>query len=280
MSSSSSESELARSQPARRSFSKRVSVVTSSDDDDDDGGGGGGARAGREHGDGGELAAAAAHSGRRRPLPRRAASSSPPTADDTSESDDSAPVVAAASLRGENLSLLLQESQRFQARASSRGSSSSRSSGRLRARDDATRERRERLSSELGAARPPRTSGLDIDLSSSDDADTAARPSTEQQKQRLPPRHRRRRSKNTIASSEAEADDEAAAWSGELQPPMCDSWEPLEKGDIWVDIVQLGQLTAAGGDAAGDEGADDDWKCTRNPLGPLGASANHPHSAR
>ena len=213
-----------------------------------------------------------------------------------SESDDGAAAAAAppgarGSLKNENLELLLAESAKFMARPSRRPGSrrasrrtptprgapsasddesddaagpglERRSSGRLSARQaQRAAQRRDVLSRSSGGGGARRQSAAADDSPDSPSSPEAAAAGSAR------------------GDSDASSDGEEAAWDGvllgrqmaDVDTALADDWEPLLKGDVYVDTVALDAMLASGGGS----GSGDWMRASPDQLGPLGLVLQH-----
>jgi hypothetical protein len=182
--------------------------------------------------------------------------------DDDGDDDDGE--AAQPRLKGENLDLLQFEADRIMSRGGGGGGGSSRSrSGRISARQAAQDERRESLRRATSgtAQRSPRARASEVseDSASSEESEGAAAPARGQ---------RRAASRSRAAASAASETEEEDSWDGaligrqmlDLDSPVNETWEPLLKGDVFVDVIALEGLLGG-----------NDWMAAcPDELGPLG----------
>ena len=179
--------------------------------------------------------------------------------DDDDDDDDGE--AAQPRLKGENLDLLQFEADRIMSRVSGGGGSGRSRSGRISARQAAQDERRESLRRATSgtAQRSPRARASEEDSASSEESEGAAAPARGQ---------RRAASRSRAAASAPSDSEEEDSWDGaligrqmlDLDSPVNETWEPLLKGDVFVDVIALEGLLGG-----------NDWMAAcPDELGPLG----------
>ncbi len=160
-------------------------------------------------------------------------------------------------LEGEDLDLLQLEAERILSRGGEAGAGRRSRSGRISARQAAQDERRESLRRATTGAGPAQCTRWSED-DSSEDCDRS------DSLHELPKRAERRSATNAAQSDS----EEEASWDGALigrqmedvHSSLPDAWEPLLKGDVFVDTVALERLL----------GGHDWMKSCPEELGPLG----------